>query len=461
MPLDELNNSPVCPADWPDFDRSLLGEDRPAAAAFPVEVLPERWRRWVGAASRSFGSADYLANGLIAAAAAVSGAGTWVGVTPHWHEPLLLWHALIGGASSGKSAAFARVRELLDAVKPWREEGDGGVGAKGGADGNEAVDDNPDLRGRLAARVDAKLGQLDLALFSSNVRGVLLWRSDLADWMDEAGGRTKRPAWLAGWSAEPAMIGGLSQHSFAVGILGALSPDRLAPGFLEGDSALAARFLYVWPPAPGLASLGGEEGDDKGIVAMLQKIADFAGHRETPGHVPLDEPARLRLEALMEALRRQADAADGVEAEWIAKGVSTIVRLAGLFALMAWAETPEDDPFDVEAAHIEAAHTLWSTYYRPQAQRVFDRGGVLGCERAARRVTRWLRRMRAPEISREDVRRQALCQTVTAEGAEDVLARLEMGGVLRSLQASGSAKGGPRRRRWAVHPELAHRRSGS
>ena len=56
--------------------------------------------------------------------------------------------------------------------------------------------------------------------------------------------------------------------------------------------------------------------------------------------------------------------------------------------------------------------------------------------------------------------------TVTAEGAEDILARLEAGGVLRPLQASGSTKGGPRRRRWAVHPELAHphlagRQSGS
>src|SRR5262249_59514324 len=82
----------------------------------------------------------------------------------------------------------------------------------------------------------------------------------------------------------------------------------------------------------------------------------------------------------------------------------------------------------VGAAPREAAHALWSGYYLPQAQGVFDRGGVAGCERAARRVTRWLRRLRAPEISREDVRRQALCQTVNAEGAEDVLARLEPGG---------------------------------
>jgi hypothetical protein len=60
-----------------------------------------------------------------------------------------------------------------------------------------------------------------------------------------------------------------------------------------------------------------------------------------------------------------------------------------------------------------------------------------------------------PEISREDIRREALGQAVNAEGAEDVLARLEAGGLLRPLPATGSAKGGPRRRRWAVHPQVA------
>jgi hypothetical protein len=369
--------------------------------------------------------------------AGVCGAGTRIAVAAHWREPLLLWQTLVGGPSSGKSASFARMRGLLDAIKPWEESGD---------------------RGAPSVLVDAKLDQLDTALWSS-ARGVLLWRADLADWMDEAARRAERPAWLAGWSAGPAMIGRSPQDCFAVGITGALSPDRLAPGFVDGDSALAARFLYVWPEAAGVASLGDAAADDEGVVALLQKIANFAGHRETPGVIPLDEAAAKRLEELMAELRRRADEADGVEAEWVAKGVSTIVRLAGLLSLMQWAEESATEWPPVEAAHLDAAHELWLGYYLPHAQSVFDRGGVVGCERAARRVARWLKRLRTPEISREDVRRQALCQTVNAEGAEDVLARLEAGGVLRPLQATGSAKGGPRRRRWAVHPQLAGWRS--
>ena len=141
----------------------------------------------------------------------------------------------------------------------------------------------------------------------------------------------------------------------------------------------------------------------------------------------------------MVSVQRRADEADGVAAEWIAKGVPTIVRLAGLLSLMEWAEM-DVEWLPVGTAHIEAAHELWSDYYLPQALAVFDRTGVAGCERDARRVARWLKRVHAPEISREDIRREALGQAVNAEGAEDVLARLEAGGLLRPLPATGSTK---------------------
>jgi len=434
MPLDELA-APT--ADWPALDRSLLGEARPAPATFPLHLLPGRWRGWVEASSRVFGSADYLAHCLLAGLSGVCGAGIRIEVAPHWREPLLLWQALVGGPSSGKSAAFARVRALLAAVRPVEGSSDSAA---------------------PAVPVDAGLEQVDTALGGSS-RGVLLWREDLADWMDEARRRPARPAWLAGWSAGPARIGLFSQECFAAGIAGTLTPGRLSrdgggAGFIDGDSALAARFLYVWPERGGAPSLADPGADDDGVTALLQKIADFAGDRATPTVVPLDDAAIPRLEQVMVSVQRRAHEADGMEAEWIAKGVPTIVRLAGLLSLMEWAEA-DVEWLPVGAAHIEAAHELWSGYYLPQALRLFDRTGVAGCERDARRVARWLKRVHVPEISREDIRREALGQAVNAEGAEDVLARLEAGGLLRPLPATGSAKGGPRRRRWAVHPQVA------
>ncbi|HTR86426.1 MAG TPA: DUF3987 domain-containing protein [Reyranella sp.] len=435
MPLDE-QPTPRSPT-WPPLDRTLLSDTRPAPPPFPLHLLPGRWRGWVEASSRAFGAPDYLAHGLLGGVAGVCGAGMWIRVAPHWHEPLVLWQALIGGPSSGKSASFGRVRTLLAAVRPHEESGD---------------------RAAPAVAVDGSLSQVASALSGSS-RGVLLWREDLAAWMDEARRRAVRPAWLAGWSAAPAHTGRhRDEESFAVGIAGTLTPERLLhrTGFLDGDSALAARFLYAWPErGPRDVSLTDDEADDEGIAALLQKIADLAGHRETPGCIGLDEAGARRLEELIATLRQRAEACDGLAAEWIAKGAPTVARLAGLLSLMGWAETDVAEPLPVGAEHVEAAHELWSGYYLPHALRVFEPTSDGASDHVTRRVTRWLARTRLPEISREEVRREALCQAVDAETAEDVLARLETAGLLRPLLATGSTKGGPRRRRWAVHPDLA------
>jgi hypothetical protein len=120
MPLDELNNLPQPATDWPSLDPSLLGDARPTPTpAFPVHLLPGRWRAWIDASSRLFGSPDYLAHCLLGGVAGVGGAGIRIEVTLHWCEPLLLWQALVGGPSSGKSAAFARVRGLQGCGGCW------------------------------------------------------------------------------------------------------------------------------------------------------------------------------------------------------------------------------------------------------------------------------------------------------------------------------------------------------
>ena len=68
-----------------------------------------------------------------------------------------------------------------------------------------------------------------------------------------------------------------------------------------------------------------------------------------------------------------------------------------------------------------------------------------------RRVVRWLKCARAPEISREDVWREALCQgSVDAQGdRSEVLARLEAGRASRlEVAVTEPTRRGLRRRRW-------------
>src|SRR6185312_8342365 len=109
MTINEHAICPPLPAVWPPLDSGLLGEARPTPPAFPLHLLPGRWRAWVEASSRLFGSADYLAHYLLGSVAGWGGAGIRIG-------------SRRTGASrccSGRrwSAAFARVRAPLDAVE--------------------------------------------------------------------------------------------------------------------------------------------------------------------------------------------------------------------------------------------------------------------------------------------------------------------------------------------------------
>ncbi len=120
---------------------------------------------------------------------------------------------------------------------------------------------------------------------------------------------------------------------------------------------------------------------------------------------------------------------------------------------MHWAETPTGEPpGGVNAQRLEDALRLWAGYFHPHAKSVFERAGAGNRDRTARRAARWLRRAGLHQVSREDIRCEALCQSVNAEGAEEIIERLEAGGLLRSVAKQRT--GGRPKRRWEVNPGL-------
>ena len=112
-----LSSTP--PDGWGEIDMALLEETRAAVPAFPVDLLPTFWRDWVLDTANATGApADYVAQSLFAAVAGLCGAGVVVRLGPRWDEPLVLWQALVGPPSSGKSPAMAPMRELLAGSMP-------------------------------------------------------------------------------------------------------------------------------------------------------------------------------------------------------------------------------------------------------------------------------------------------------------------------------------------------------
>src|SRR5271169_6299574 len=114
----ELPIAAKSPDPWPKTDPSLLEEGRPALPAFPLQALPPFWRGWVSETAQGAGApVDYIVQALLASVAGVCGAGVLAQVTETWHEPMILWQALVGGPSHGKTPALEALRRPLAAVE--------------------------------------------------------------------------------------------------------------------------------------------------------------------------------------------------------------------------------------------------------------------------------------------------------------------------------------------------------
>lgn len=420
---------------WPDIDGALLDDNALAVPAFPLDTLPVAWRTWIDDTARSVNvPADYVAQAVLAAVAGVCGAGLWVRVSSVWSDPLWLWLAVVGAPSSGKSPALAPVRRLLNALDK-----------EGVANKVERTAQTARRRpaGIVAGIVDR--GSVETLVESTfgNQRGIVLWRDEPAGCF----------APLVAKGAVRAL------DPFPISILGALEPDRLAPALRRGEESLAARFLYAWPALPPFRPLADRKpARDDEALALLRAIRARAGTMSEPLCLSLDAGALAALDAFLAGLHAERLGADGLLAAWLGKGQGLVPRLAGVLHLLAWSANQASDPSialgEVDRAAIERAVALWSGYFRPHAKAFFDRVAPADVEARARRVVRWLLASGRSEVSREDVRRTALAQAVTASEADRVLARLTKGGVLRAIACEAPRQRGRPALRWEVNPAL-------
>jgi hypothetical protein len=425
-----LSSTP--PDGWGEIDMALLEETRAAVPAFPVDLLPPFWRDWILDTANATGApADYVAQSLFAAVAGLCGAGVVVRLRPRWDEPLVLWQALVGPPSSGKSPAMAPMRELLAALDAERDD---------------------DAKGALVA--EPSLSAVADAI-TANPRGVVLWRDDPPTWLHTD---AVRAPWLPAWSAQTVTFGqGKGQRRidrFAVSLLLACQPHHLAD-LLAEDQEFASRFLFAWPDLPPHCTLADcRPPRDDDALAALRRIATVAGAPDDPLVLGVDERALRAFDGFLSALRAEISKAEDLEMAWLGKGRGIVARLAGVLELLAWSASGSPvPPGPLGHAPAERAVRLWSDYFRLQARALFDHSVPGERERLARRVARWLRSRGFAEVSREQVRTEALGRRVDATEADQVLYRLQDAGVLQQVLYTAPLRGRPPNR-WWVNPRL-------
>jgi uncharacterized protein DUF3987 len=428
------------PRGWREIDPSLLEEDiRPVLPAAPLELLPKGWRDWISeAASNASTAPDYVLQALLAAIAGLAGSGVRASVKASWSEPLVLWQALVGAASTGKSPALNAVRRPLAAVEKLLGRGDG-AGAARPEQGKGAVIVREPTLAALGRAVEAR------------PPGVLLWCDDATPWLQalvrEARNTREGSRWIDAWS-------GLD--NLAISIVGSLHPERLATQLQGGADGLPERFLYTWPSVPlGQVPADDKPGRDAEAAAMLQRISAIVGAPDRPLMIAFDDEARKYLDRIVSNAWVDMRVADPIEAAWVGKGRGTIVRLAGIMALLDWSQLPENTPpRTLHCQQVEAASRLWRNYFRPHAGAVLERATPSNFDAETRRVVRWLKARGRTEVTRTEVRVQALGKSVNASRAQMLLRSLHSGGIVRPALRALPPQGGRPPQVWEINPAL-------
>lgn len=182
---------------WPEIDPSLVEDSGGIAPALTLDLLPLPWRTWTADTARGAGApVDYVMQSLLAAVSGICGVGVTARITPAWNEPLVLWLALVGRRSTGKSPAVAPVRTLLGRLEAELKE----------SDTNRVP--------RLVV-TDTCRAVLTDAL-EVRPQGLLMWRDEASSW-----------------------IGDLPEPATQLSVLGSIQPDQLVQAFAIGHECFA------------------------------------------------------------------------------------------------------------------------------------------------------------------------------------------------------------------------------
>jgi hypothetical protein len=481
-------------ASWDYPDLSLLDDRRGELPPFPLDVFSPAWQEWATNAAHGAGTTvDHVLVPLLTISSSLIGTARRVRASTSWTQPLTSWTAIVGYSGTGKTPGLDVSQRALARIERDRKPFVGELRRAHERKIESAKAANQQWKAKVQEAVEAGRKVPDMPadaevpepfeaarLFVSNAtieklaklllarpQGMLLICDELAGLflnLSRYSGGSDREFWLEAWNGNPHRVERLSRppvdvEHLLVGITGGFQPDKLSRSF-EGDAdGLSARFLFAWPmeaPYRPLTDTVQEiEPEFENALTKLIDLAEFEEGKLVIRNVTLTRDAVAVLEEFRQLVHRKKDGLDGREREWWIKTPAHVLRLAGTLAYLDWAMEPvgTPTPTTIEARFIDAAVRLVTEYFWPHARAAIRQIGLTEGHTKARKVLRWLRAEQRDQVSAEDVRRNALQQTLNAEATTKLIETLVQAGWLRKAPIK---KRGPGRHvhRWAVNPLL-------
>mgnify|MGYP002279637793 CR=1 FL=1 len=446
--IDLYGDDPLKLKEWGEPDMSVLNPRRPPPE-FPVQLFGQFWGNWITAKAEGCSApVDYVGMSLLSLSSSLIGCSRFVSPWKGWKEPPLLWVALVGNPSTGKSPALESV---LGIVRKIEQEGAQGIkdklrqheadvlgaqcirqdwerqvkeASKSGASipimpEGAQVPDKPE---RPRIFVSDATPEALARLLANQPKGLLVTRDELSGWLGSfnryAGGQGgDRAFWLEAYGGRPYTIdrarnGGeaVTVPYLATSILGGIQPDKLHSLLLSGDDdGLTARFLFCWPdPVP----LERPQRQAESFEAE-KALRWLNGLRLTPdgqgglSHdlVMLDDDAANFFQDWRKA--HAAEQPEGQMASWWGKMPGVCLRLALCLEYLWLAATTRQETFAVTYAAVEAATVMIENYFKPMAARAYGDASLPKAERNAATLAKWIVKNKMERINTRELQRNA------------------------------------------------------
>jgi len=479
--------------DWDDPDWSILDDRRGQLPEFPTHLLNPKTQDLIGRTARGAGvTPAHVAVPLIGILSSLVGTAHRIKATTSWLQPMTCWTSVIGYSGTGKTPGINVSKRCLKQVErnnknaddarrrahETKKESASAARAQWQKAVKEAIEaDRPappmppeaaDPGKFVPPKLYVSDGTIERLgeLLQARPQGILFLRDELSGLftnMSRYSSGQDNEFWLEAWNGDSFNVErmGRTLHvdHLLIGIAGGMQPDKLVKSF-EGDhDGMYARVLFSWPTEPDCPTLSNEaleiEPDIQNAIGRLDKLAELTEEgRLVIRDIPLSAEAEDEFAQFAQYAYAQKDTLEGREREWWAKTTAHVLRLAGTLAHLPWAIDGGELPKAVNADVMAPAIELVRNYFWPHAQACLRQIGLTERHVNARRVLRWLRATRKTEISREEVRRDALSQRLDADGTTNLLAGLCRSGWLKESMTPSGPQGGKPIRRWSVNRKL-------
>ncbi len=497
FPPVEVYETPGAP--WEALDKRLLNDGRQQAVPFPMALMGP-WQDWIRtAAAGASAPVDFIATGMLTAAAASIGNSRRITAWSGWSEPCILWSVLVGLPSSGKSPAVTAVTDPIKDIEAalcgdypvrkseyerdkeaakvsrskWEDDVRSAVKAGRPAPDIPVLAQEPEPPVKPRCVINDPTTEAVARLQSRHPRGLLFVRDELAGWVQSFGrynGAGDRAFWIECHggraytvdrikSAEPISIKHLSTS-----VTGGMQPDRLSSLFISGedDDGLLARFLVSWPDKvpPRRPNVAVNEAPYREALQRLMTLpmeTDVQGNLE-PTVVPLAPDAADTLQAYREDNARTEDTLSGLALSHAGKAPGMALRLALVLEYLWWAAEPDRDlePSEVGLRAMQAGCAMFDGYFLPTAIRAYGDAALPKNERGAAAIARRIARDGLSKVNARLIRRDWRLPGLTdVDDVKEALRVLEEGNWLKpDMAARKGSSPGRARSDYLVHPDI-------